>query len=117
MPKKKLLNVVIIIVLGLAVPFLIARLTGVILEATYPSASPSGAGNRNVRATTSTRELDKMKAELDEIEARSEVARKGLERTRAMTRIALVVVGIYYVVLISGWIILRRRKRKLSPAA
>ena len=37
---------------------------------------------------------------------------RSLEHTRGITRIALGVVGVYYVLAISGWVILRRQKRK-----
>lgn len=37
-----------------------------------------------------------------------------VERTKAITRTALLVVGVYYVLAISGWIVLRRLKRKAS---
>ena len=97
------------VVLFLLVPFLIARITVAILEATYPRASSPAPGNRNARPATLNERLDQIEADID-------VHKKGLERARAITRIAFVVIGIYYVVLISGWIILRRRKRKLLRA-
>ena len=110
MLKKRLLNVVLIVVLVLLVPFLIGRITAAILEATYPAASSPATANRNIRATT-------FKERLDQIQRESEAAKNSLERARAMTRMTLVVIGVYYVVLILSWIILWRRKRKLSPAA
>jgi hypothetical protein len=39
---------------------------------------------------------------------------KSLERTRAITRTAIGVIGVYYVLVISAWIILRHQKRKSS---
>ena len=76
----------------LLIPFLIGRTTVAILNITYPPAAP--AAGRDLRSE-------------------AQAAMRSLERARAITRIALVVIGVYYVVLISGWLILRRQQRKL----
>ena len=104
MAKKKLMKGVIIIALVLLVPFLIGRITVAILEITYPRpASPSVVDNR--RPENIIRRMESMREE-------AQAAIRSLERARAITRIALVVIGVYYLVLISGWVILRRQKRK-----
>ena len=92
MPKNKLVKALIIVVLVLLVPFLIGRTTVAILNITYPPAAPATA--RSLRAE-------------------GQAAIRSLERARAITRIALVVIGVYYVVLLASWIILRRQQRKL----
>jgi len=92
MPKNKLVKALIVVVLVLLVPFLIGRTTVAILNITYPPAAP--AAGRDLRSE-------------------AQAAMRSLERARAITRIALVVIGVYYVVLISGWLVLRRQQRKL----
>ena len=109
MPKIKLLNIVLIVVLVLLVPYLIGRITVVVLEATYPSTPTPAADNSNARGVPLQERIAKLKED-------AEASKKSLERARAITRTALVAIGVYYVVLIVGWIILRRRKRKLLPA-
>ena len=94
MLKKKLAKALIIVVLFLLAPYLIGRITGPILGIiNRPPALP----------------LRKTRMTMQE-EAAQAIASLG--RARAVTRITLGVIGGYYVVLISGWVILRHQKRK-----
>ena len=90
MAKNKLVKALIVVVLVLLVPFLIGRTTVAILNITYPPAAPAAGRDRS----------------------EAQAAMRSLERARAITRIALVIIGVYYVVLISVWVILRRQQRK-----
>ena len=110
MPKNKLVTVLIVVALFLLVPFLIGRITVAILNATYPSPSaPSQtANNSRTSAPGAGGRIAAMRAE-------AEAASQSLERARAITRIALVVIGVYYVALISA-LIIRSRKRRLKRA-
>jgi hypothetical protein len=96
MPKNKVLKVVIIVVLVLLVPFLIGRITTAILQNAYPPPASRRVAN-NLRS-----------------EGQSAI--QSLERARAITRIALIVIAVYYVLLIAVWLVLRRRKRQLLRA-
>src|SRR5687767_2499396 len=108
MPKNKLVTVLILVALFLLVPFLIGRITVAVLNATYPSpAATSTIGNYRVGSSPAAGRIATLRAE-------AEAASRSLERARAMTRITLVVIGVYYVALISVLIIRRSRKRKLQ---
>ena len=110
MPKNKLVTVVIGVALFLLVPFLIGRITAAVLNVTYPSAAPPAtSANSNVASSPGERRIATIRAEAD-------AAIGSLERARAMTRITLVVIGVYYVALISALLIWRSRKRKLQSA-
>lgn len=93
--KKLLLKVVLAVVLFLLVPFLIGRVTVLVLENTLPRTPPPTS--RSIRAE-------------------GEAAFQSLQRARAITRIALVLIGIYYVILVITLIVLKRRKMKLLKA-
>lgn len=95
MPKRTLLKVGLIVVLLLLVPFLIGRVTTLVLDNTVPRTPPPAA--RTIRAE-------------------GEAAIQALERVRSLTRITLVVIGAYYVVLITTLVILRRQKIKSARA-
>jgi len=41
---------------------------------------------------------------------------EGVKRARAKTRLTLGVIGVYYVALVSGWIVLRRKKPEALPS-
>lgn len=110
MPKNKLVTVLILVALFLLVPFLIGRITVAVLNITYPSPPPtSTTANRNLSSSS-------MEGKIARIRAEAEAASRSLERARGITRIALVVIGVYYVALISALIIWRSRKRKLQRA-
>ena len=110
MPKNKLVTVLIAIALFLLVPFLIGRITAAVLEATYPSPGPpSTSANYNRPSSPGAGRVAGMRAD-------AEAASRSLERARSMTRITLVVIGVYYVALISALLIWRSRKRKLQSA-
>ena len=109
MPKK-LVTVLIVVALFLLVPFLIGRITVAVLNVTYPSpTAPSTTANYNIASSPSTGRIATLRAEI-------EAASRSLERARALTRISLVVIGVYYVVLITVLIIRRSRKRRLQSA-
>jgi hypothetical protein len=93
--KKLLLKVVLAVVLFLLIPFLIGRVTVLVLDNTLPQAPPPTS--RSIRAE-------------------GESAIQSLQRARAITRIALVLIGIYYVILVITLIILKRRKMKSLSA-
>jgi len=91
MPKNTLMKVVIIVVLVLVVPILIGRITTAVLDATFSRPAETAA---------------------TDLQSRANYAIRSLERARAITRIALVVIAVYYAVLVTVWLILRRQKRK-----
>jgi hypothetical protein len=110
MAKNRLVTVLIVVALFLLVPFLIGRITVAVLNVTYPSpAPPATTANYNVASSPAAGRIASLRAE-------AEAASRSLERARAITRIALVVIGVYYVALISALIIRRSRKRKLQRA-
>ena len=110
MPKNRLVTVLIVVALFLLVPFLIGRITVAVLNVTYPlPAPPSTAANYNSPSLPLAGRIAALRAE-------AEAASRSLARARAITRIALVVIGIYYVALIAGLVIRRSRKRKLPGA-
>ena len=110
MPKNKLVTVLIVAALFLLVPFLIGRITVAILNVTYPSpAAPSATANYNLASSPAVGRIATLRAE-------AEAASRSLERARAITRIALVVIGVYYVALVSALIIRRSRKRRVQRA-
>lgn len=110
MPKNKIVTVLIVVALFLLVPFLIGRITVAILNVTYPSpAAPSTTANSNVASSPGAGRIATLRAD-------AEAASRSLERARAITRIALVVIGVYYVALISALIIRRSRKRRVQRA-
>ncbi|HEY5838183.1 MAG TPA: hypothetical protein VIT19_04040 [Pyrinomonadaceae bacterium] len=109
MPKNKLVTVLIVVALFLLVPFLIGRITVAVLNATYPlPAPPSTTANYNSPSLPLADRIAALRAE-------AEAASRSLERARAITRIALVVIGVYYVALIAA-LIIRARKRRLQRA-
>ena len=95
MVKKTVVKVLLTIVLFLLVPYVIGRVTVLVLENRVPKA-PAPI-SRSIRAE-------------------GESAIQSLQRARAITRIALIVIAVYYVVLIVTLVILRRRKMKLLKA-
>jgi len=110
MPKNKLVTVLILAALFLMVPFLIGRITVAILNATYPSpTAPSTTATNNVASQPVAGRITTLRAE-------AEAASRSLERARAITRIALVVIGVYYVALIVVLVIRNSRKRRLQGA-
>ncbi len=110
MPKNKIVTVLIVVALFLLVPFLIGRITVAVLNVTYPSpGAPSTTANSKVASSPGAGRIAALRAE-------AEAASRSLERARAITRIALVVIGVYYVALISALIIRRARKRRVQRA-
>jgi heme/copper-type cytochrome/quinol oxidase subunit 2 len=110
MPKNKLVTVLIVVALFLLVPFVLGRITVAVLNATYPSPpAPATTAKYNVTSSPGAGRIATIRAE-------AEAASRSLERARAITRIALIVIAVYYVALISALIIRRSRKRKLQRA-
>ena len=104
--NSKIILAAKIAIVFLVVPFLIARLTGFALSRAYPL--PPGPPEEP-RATT-------FEGELTQIERRSRIHIKRLEHVRSLTRITLVVVGLYYLVAAGIWIIVwRRKKHPIEP--
>lgn len=95
MTKKTLIKLGLGVVLFLIVPYLIGRITTFVLDRTIPRA-PAPV-SRPIRAE-------------------AESAMQSLARARAITRIALILIGIYYVILITVLIILWRRRANLLRA-
>jgi hypothetical protein len=99
--KSKLILAAKIAIVFLIVPFLIARLTGFALSRAYPLPPDPP---EEPRATT-------IGGELRQMEKRSRIDIEQLEHVRSLTRIGVVVVGIYYLAAAGIWIILWRRKK------
>ena len=114
MPKNKIVTVLIVVALFLLVPFLIGRITVAVLNVTYPSpAPPSTTANYNVASSPGAGRIATLRAE-------AEAASRSLARARAITRIALVVIGVYYAALAAALIIRRSAQtqitRRMKPA-
>ena len=101
--KSKLILAAKIAIVFLVVPFLIGRLTGFALSRAYPS--PPGPPEEP-RATT-------IQDRLTQIERSSSIHAERLEHVRFLTRVTLVVVGLYYLAAAGIWIIVWRRKKLL----
>ncbi len=86
---KQISRAPVILALFLLVPFLIGNITARVLDAIDPPR--------------------RVEERLGLIE--------GVNRARAKTRLTLGVIGVYYVALVSGWIILRRQKPKSLPSS
>lgn len=95
----------------LLVPFLVGRITAVVLEIVYPTPElPSAAQHCQdigMPGLECQRTFETMSDEAKD-------AVRSLARARAMTRITLIVIGAYYVALMAGWFALRRRRRTVS---
>ena len=103
MPKNRLVTVLIVVALFLLVPFLIGRITVAVLNVTYPSPSaPSPTANNKVASSPGAGRIATLRAE-------AEAASQSLQRARAITRIALIVIAVYYLALISALIIRKSR--------
>ena len=59
MPKKMVLQTVVIVVMVLLVPFLIGRVTVAVLEAIYPPAAPSVVRNIQGEGQAAIRSLER----------------------------------------------------------
>ena len=106
--KNKLLKALLIAALVLLVPFLIGRVSVVVLDRVYPAVELPSPAER-------CRELDMpigpcIDAINKEPESVTETVRS-LRRARAITKVTLVIIGVYYLALIAVWLIRRRLRR------
>lgn len=110
--KNALSKVLLIAVLVLLVPFLIGRMSVIVLERVYPAVQePAYTAEcheifNSQKPPLSQRTVDCMKQKGDFLS-------QSLNRTRNMTRITLVIIGVYYVALMAVWLIRRRLRRSV----
>ena len=101
-------KVLLIAALVLLVPFILGRITVAVLNQMYPTPElPSPAEQcRQINNPS----IDCWRA-MENMPEEAKTAMRSLARARAIMRITLIGIGVYYVSLIVGWLVLRRRKR------
>jgi len=87
--KKAVMTVVLV----LLIPILLGRVTTWVLQKASPPPAMIQSGT---------------------LRAQGDSAIAHLQHTRGITRIALGVIGVYYVGLVTGWVVLRKKKSKAS---
>lgn len=112
--KNKILKVLLIAVLVLLAPFLIGRVSVIVLERVYPVVVEPAFVAECREKNSAFQQKPISKLAIDCIEAESDYLIRSLNRTRAITRTALILVGIYYVAFIAVWFI-RHRLRRSRP--
>lgn len=113
--RSRIVFILKLIGLFVVVPYLLAQVTIAGIGYIYPPPSKLLPEEITGVPRPETNKLT-MNERLTQLEERADVYAARLEHTRFLTRSALIAVGIYYVIAIPAFILIRRKRKEAKPA-